>query len=131
MRQDKQDDPRVETYMARCYAWLDRPEDARKTLDGVLTRHADYGPALLERGRALVQAGRPADAEEWLRRAVAAMPHDYQANFALGDALEKEGKADEAKPQRKRRPHEGTRRPLHGTYHAADERAAARPGPAL
>ncbi len=100
VRQWKPDDPHVETSVARCYEWLDRPDDAERTLDGVLAKHADFGPALLERGRLLIQAGRPADAAEWLRRAVQAMPHDYQANFALADALEKEGKTEEAAVQR-------------------------------
>ena len=100
VRQWKPDEPRVETSVARCYEGLDRPDDAQRTLDAVLANHADFGPALLERGRMLIQAGRPAEAEEWLRRAVHAMPHDYAANFALADALEKDGKTDEAKDQR-------------------------------
>ena len=102
VRQWKPDDPHVETSVARCYEWLDRPAEAERALDGVLARHADFGPALLERGRMLVQAGRPAEAEDWLRRAVQALPRNYQASFALADALEKEGKGDEAKAQRER-----------------------------
>ncbi len=102
VRQWKPEDPAVETSVARCYAWLDRPDDARRTLDAVLARRPDYGPALLERGRTLAQAGRPAEAEPWLRRAVEAMPHDYTANFTLADALEKAGKIDEASEQRAR-----------------------------
>ncbi len=102
LRQAKQGDPEVETSVARCYEWLDRMEDAQRTLDAVLARHADYGPALLERGRMLIQVGRPAEAEEWLRRAVQAQPQDYSTNFALADALEKEGKTDEAKVQREK-----------------------------
>ncbi len=102
VRQGKPNDPHIETSVARCYKWLDRPEEAQRILDGVLARRPDYGPDLLEHGRMLLQAGRPSDAEEQLRRAVQALPHDYEANFALADALEKEGKSSEAKTQNER-----------------------------
>jgi tetratricopeptide (TPR) repeat protein len=99
VRQWKPDDPWVETRVARCYEWLDRPDDARRTLDAVLAKHPDYGPALRERGRMLTQDGQAAEAEEWLRRAVAAIQQDYQANWALYEALQKEGKASDAQAQ--------------------------------
>ena len=102
VREWKPDDPGVETAAARCYAWLNRPDDARRTLDAVLAKRPDYGPALLERGRELVQTVRPGEAEPWLRRAVEAMPHDYTANFTLADALEKAGQAGDAAVQRER-----------------------------
>ncbi|HVS36770.1 MAG TPA: tetratricopeptide repeat protein [Gemmataceae bacterium] len=102
VRQWKPDDPAVETSAARCYEGLNRTNEAQRVLDGVLANHPEYGPALLERGRMLVQAEHPGDAVEWLQRAVRAMPRDYGANFALADALEKAGKTEEAKEQRDR-----------------------------
>lgn len=48
------------------------------------------------RGRALVANGRPAEALEELKRAVAARPDDYRYQLALGEACEAAGQMDDA-----------------------------------
>jgi tetratricopeptide (TPR) repeat protein len=99
VRQWKPDDPDLEVQIARCHERIGRPQQAEEILDAVLAKHPEYGPALRLRGQMLLQAGRPADAENWLRQAVQALPDDYQANWSLYQSLEKQDKTAEAKDQ--------------------------------
>jgi tetratricopeptide (TPR) repeat protein len=93
------DDAELGTLLARAEHDLGRQADAVARLDAVLNQHPEYGPALRERGRAAATAGDHADAERWLRRAIAAMPYDYDAHVALQRALQAQGRGDEAKEQ--------------------------------
>jgi len=99
VRQWKPDDADLEVQIARCHERIGRPQQAEEILDAVFAKHPDYGPALRLRGQMLLQAGRPADAENWLRRAVNAVPDDYQASWSLYQAFEKQNKTAEAKDQ--------------------------------
>jgi predicted Zn-dependent protease len=99
LRPRRPDDPELLVRIARCYARLDRRDDARRLLEEVLAAHPDNGPALLNLGQLLVQAGRLEEAEPWLRKAVAAAPHSYPANYALYDCLNKQNKSAEAARQ--------------------------------
>jgi predicted Zn-dependent protease len=102
LRPRRPDDPELAVRRARCLDGLGRADEARQALDAVLAGHPDYGPALLARGQLAVQGGGPAEAEGWLRRAAAALPYDYSAQWALYQALNQEGKAAEAGAQKAR-----------------------------
>jgi predicted Zn-dependent protease len=100
--QEKPDDPGISAHLARCYNMLGRPQDARRLVEAALVNHPDDGPCLRTRGQlALTNPGNPdvAAAEIDLRRAVALMPEDYQAQQLLFQALQQQGKIDEAKQQ--------------------------------
>jgi tetratricopeptide (TPR) repeat protein len=96
-------DPEVLVRLASCRANLDRTEEALRLLEALLAEHPDYEPALCGRGRLLLQQGRAAEAESWLRRAVAALPYDHAANYALYRCLiQQPGKEVEAAALRDR-----------------------------
>jgi tetratricopeptide (TPR) repeat protein len=98
---DKPDDPELLTSMARCQGKLGRLAAAQQTLDRVLVRHPSYGLALRTYGELALWRKRPAEAEKWLRRAVGALPHDYETHFALTQALQRAGQTAEAHAQAK------------------------------
>jgi tetratricopeptide (TPR) repeat protein len=73
-----------------------RPEPAQQALDSALAYQAEYAPALLARGRALLALGRPGDAVNALRPAASASPlPEYQ--WILADALRLIGRESEAR----------------------------------
>jgi tetratricopeptide (TPR) repeat protein len=82
--------------LARCRLELDEPEEAVRVLDDLVKRHPDDGAALLEWGRLDLEAGRLTDAEQRLRRAVALLPWDRDANYQLARCLRRQGQRDEA-----------------------------------
>ena len=132
LRRADPEDADIQVRIARCQERLDRPEEARATLDAVLAKDPDHGPALRLRGQMLLQDGKPADAEDWLRRAARAQPDSYESNWSLYECLQKQGKdgeakaplarAEELKARTERLAEIGTR---------ADVGPAARPGAAL
>lgn len=83
--------------LARCHRQLGHMETARQLLDEVLAQRPHEGMALIERGKIALEMGAPADAEKWLRQAVADYPYDSQANFLLAQALLKQGMEDESR----------------------------------
>jgi tetratricopeptide (TPR) repeat protein len=100
LRGRQPDNPEVLVRLASCRANLNRTEEALELLEGLLAEHPDYEPALCGRGRLLLQQGRAAEAEHWLRRAVTALPYDHTANHALYRCLmEQTGREDEAASQ--------------------------------
>jgi tetratricopeptide (TPR) repeat protein len=92
-------DPELRVYQARCQGRMGRMKQAQELLDRVLADYSDYGPALRVRGELADLNGDPAEAEKWLRRAVRVLPHDYQANWELHEALRRQNKTDETKAQ--------------------------------
>jgi tetratricopeptide (TPR) repeat protein len=88
--------------IARCRNSLGQADEARKLLDRVLRDHPDDPAALRARGQVELQAGRCADAEPWLRRAADIQPWDYLAQWFLLQALQGEGKTDEARLQQEK-----------------------------
>lgn len=87
--------------LARCYALLGRGEDARALLGPVLAAHPDDGPALRTLGQVELVARRAGAAEAPLRRAAALLPNDYHAHQLFFQALQQQGKTDEARAQLK------------------------------
>jgi tetratricopeptide (TPR) repeat protein len=103
LRQRRPHDPEVLVGLARCWGQLDRFDEARQVLDELLDLGEQGSIGLLERGKLAMQAGRPAEAEAWLRKAVAAFPHDAGSNFQLALCLERLGKTAEAEAFHRRR----------------------------
>lgn len=96
---ERPDDPEVLARLARCQNMLGRRDAARQTLDRVLAGHPEDAAALRTRGQFALADRDPAEAEAWLRRAVAADPTDYQSQWFLFQALQQQGKAAEARAQ--------------------------------
>lgn len=81
--------------LARCRRLLGQPEDARKSLDAHLEKTSADGEALWERGQIELDLGNAAAAEPWLRRGVAASPHDRRIAYSLGRCLLAQGRREE------------------------------------
>jgi tetratricopeptide (TPR) repeat protein len=99
--------PQVTMLLARARRSLGQPESAIKLLDELLDRSLlDRGPAytaaVLERGKATLDLGRPNDAEPFLRRALAQAPNDPFVHLALSRCLLLTGKETEAKRHEQR-----------------------------
>jgi tetratricopeptide (TPR) repeat protein len=82
--------------LAQCQFALDRHDLAAELLTSLLAEDPNNGKALLLRGRVALAAGGPEMAEGWLRRAVACLPGNQQANYNLGLCLGRLGKEAEA-----------------------------------
>jgi predicted Zn-dependent protease len=82
--------------LARCRHRLGQLEEAQQLLDALLARHSRLPQAVGERGRIALDADRPAEAEGWLRQAVALAPDDRDALYALVQCLQRLDKAEEA-----------------------------------
>ncbi len=95
------DDPEVPARLARCYVMMKRGDDARRLLDAAMARHPDNGPCLRARGQVALTHDPPefAEAEEYLRRAVVALPNDYQTRWSYAESLRQQGKTAEARAQ--------------------------------
>lgn len=96
-----EDDPAVGARLARCYNMLGRGPEARALLERILSKHPDDGPSWRALGQVELVARKPEAAESFLRRASALLPSDYQAQQLLFQALQQQGKVDEAKTQLK------------------------------
>lgn len=74
--------------LARCRRGLGQNEEARRLLDDLAGAHPREPLVLSERGQLALAEGRPEEAERWLRQAVALMPSNRQAIYALAQALQ-------------------------------------------
>jgi predicted Zn-dependent protease len=102
LRQRRPKDPAPVLGLARCAILLGRTEEGTKLLDRLLADDPHNARAMTERGKVALQEDRPAEAEPWLRRAVAQAPSDYQATYCLFTCLARAGKEAEAKEYRTR-----------------------------
>jgi tetratricopeptide (TPR) repeat protein len=91
--------------LARCSYELHALDEARRFSDRLLTEHPDHVPALLDRGRLELHAGRPAEAERWLRHAADGAPCDRDVHISLRQCLEAEGKNSDARACQERLQH--------------------------
>jgi tetratricopeptide (TPR) repeat protein len=88
--------PEVRLGLARCRRRLGQIEEARRLLDALLASAPENGEALWERGQLELDEGRAAAAEEWLRKAVRANPHDRRVAYSLSRCLLALGRRHEA-----------------------------------
>lgn len=90
-------DERLAHYLARGrFSTFIYPFDRRTVDAGFVLRRASDAEVDLTLGNLLVGAGRWAEAEPYLRRADAAMPHDFRAAEALGTLDEALSRSDDA-----------------------------------
>jgi predicted Zn-dependent protease len=91
------DNPTVVLGLARCWYELGEFESARALLDEFLATQPDHAVALADRVKLALTTGQPAEAEQWLRRAVAVAPNDPDVLYPLVQCLQHVGKTEEAK----------------------------------
>src|SRR5262249_13766062 len=89
--------PGVLLGLARCRRDQGQTEEARRLLDELLDQVPAHALGLAERGRLALEAGRPAEAEPFLRRAVARLPSGREGHYTLAPCPEGLGKQDEAR----------------------------------
>lgn len=86
--------------LARCQNMLGQPSEARQLLDSALDQSPENGPALRARGQFALADGDPVLAEKYLRRAARVQAHDYQTQYLLFQAIQRqEGRSEEAAAQ--------------------------------
>jgi predicted Zn-dependent protease len=90
------DVPLVLGGMACCHRELNHPQEARQLLERILAGEPHNRLALAERGRLALQFESAAEAETWLRRAVAEGPTDSEFLYSLLQCLQQQGKQKEA-----------------------------------
>jgi tetratricopeptide (TPR) repeat protein len=95
LRRRQPNDLEVLLRQARCWQDLNELETAREMVAKVLAEKPDWILALVERGRIALRMRQPAQAEEWLRRAVQLAPRDRDAHFVLHLCLECQDKKEE------------------------------------
>src|SRR5439155_26816969 len=74
------EDPVVLVGLAGCRAAAGQLDAARELLDALLAKQPRHAVALMERGRLALELDQPAQAEAWLRRALAIDPSDRRAH---------------------------------------------------
>ena len=90
-------DPEVRLGLAQCRRRLGDLDEAQRLLDGLLADRPDDAAALTERGLVALNQNRAAEAEGFLRKAVARAPHNREANYNLYQSLLRQDKNEEAK----------------------------------
>jgi tetratricopeptide (TPR) repeat protein len=82
--------------LARCLRRRNHLPEAEKVLQELAATDADRSAVLLELGQLYLEKEAPDQAESWLRRALAADPHDPETCFALARALDLQNRSEEA-----------------------------------
>jgi tetratricopeptide (TPR) repeat protein len=85
---------------AQCLVGLDRTEEARKFLDGALTRNPKSVPMLRLRAQLFLDAQDAKAAAGLLEQAVALDPHDYESRYLLGQVYQNLNRPEEAAKER-------------------------------
>ena len=96
---DREDIPLIE---GKCLQDLGREDEARANLREAVRRQPVSGEGWLELGRLELNTNHPVEAEEAFARALRVSPADREALFSLAQALEKQGKKQEAEKVRTR-----------------------------
>jgi tetratricopeptide (TPR) repeat protein len=99
LQKRRPEDARVLVRLVQCRLLLGQTDEAKRLLDGVLARQPHNPEALAMRGKLARQDGDLAEAEKWLREAVAADPGAYEARYHLYLCLNDQGKEADAKEQ--------------------------------
>jgi tetratricopeptide (TPR) repeat protein len=88
--------------LARCRRDLGDLREARHIFDVVLSVAPHNVGALHDRGRLALQLDLPAEAEEWLLKALRLAPQDREVLYTLYQCLQARGKTEEAKEYKAR-----------------------------
>jgi tetratricopeptide (TPR) repeat protein len=88
--------------LARCRRDLGDLREARHIFDVVLTVDPHNVGALHDRGRLALQMDLPAEAEEWLLKALRLAPYDREVIYTLYQCLQVRGKTEEARAYKAR-----------------------------
>jgi tetratricopeptide (TPR) repeat protein len=91
------DDLQILVRLARCQMALGREPEAGDILDRVLQEHSRFRPALCARGQLAMELNEPAEAEKWLRQALALDSADFLTQYTLARSLRQQGKDREAR----------------------------------
>jgi predicted Zn-dependent protease len=81
--------------LAKARLNLGQLDEAGELLDRLITENPDHVVAMTERGRLAMMRSQPAEAEKWLRQALALAPYDRAATYRLLRCLQAQGKSDE------------------------------------
>jgi predicted Zn-dependent protease len=101
LRRRQPDNLSVQVGLAECRAASGDVAEAMRLVDDVLSRQPELAAALTLRGRLALEDGQPAEAETWLRRAVARNPSDVRARYSLILCLLQNGKEEERREQQR------------------------------
>jgi tetratricopeptide (TPR) repeat protein len=100
-RRQRPGDPEVLVKAARCHYMLGQREQARSLIDEALANQPGHGLALRTRAQFALAEHDPARAEAALREALETIPSDYQVRWMLVQALQQQGKGEEASSELK------------------------------
>jgi tetratricopeptide (TPR) repeat protein len=98
----KPGDANIMLSLARCCRLQGKLDEAGRLLEKALELSPENATALAERGRLALDCGRPAEAEPWLRKAVAQLPYEKDLVYSLSQCLRRTGKNQEAEKWEKR-----------------------------
>jgi predicted Zn-dependent protease len=87
LAQSRPGDPEAQLGLAMCQRRMERREEAQQLLDLILAAQPRHPAALAERGQVALDAGQFAEAESWLRKAVAVAPYERSAVYSLAQCL--------------------------------------------
>ncbi len=94
----REGDPDNSAYLlglARCHRQAGRLDEARRLLGALLEREPHWPGARTEMGQVAKDDGRPSEAIDWLRQAVADDPNDRVAYSVLANCLRQAGREQE------------------------------------
>ncbi|MFL5242270.1 MAG: tetratricopeptide repeat protein [Gemmataceae bacterium] len=89
-------DPEVMARLGQCRFLQGEHREARRLLEEAVQQLPDDAGVLIHLTKLDMQEGRPADAEQWVRRALLVDPTDTEAEFTLVATLQSQGRWDEA-----------------------------------
>jgi tetratricopeptide (TPR) repeat protein len=95
LEQRQPDDPALVASLAQCWLDQDKVAEARSLVGKALLAHPRDANLLLVRGLLAHKEGQAAQAETWLRQAIAAKPSMQPAYYTLILVLEQQGKSAE------------------------------------
>jgi tetratricopeptide (TPR) repeat protein len=99
---EQPDEPAVLLGLARCLRQLGEPDQALPVIEKLLAERPGDPGALCERGQLELAAGRYAEAEVWLHKAVEAAPYEEEVVYNLMLCMQRLERRDEAAKWRAR-----------------------------
>jgi predicted Zn-dependent protease len=97
LARDRPEADTVTFVLAKAHRNMGHTDVARRMLDELLEARPETGDFMLERGLVEIDARRPAEAEQWLRKVEAMAPDNEDLVLALGRCLHLAGRESEAR----------------------------------